>query len=192
MDWHRPPAPSASLCGVCFDVPEVGLLTLSIASESHLAQADRIWPQERRPNDLHDHWRWLKIMNGKRERFSILHRADSRVVALWCSEPKGPRHIESGRFYRLDYLEVAPRHRQTSVGLFVLALVACRALEVGASGLVLGGFPIDGVHRFYTEAGGVQRDVRGWKPARDLIPYIFERSALEWLKDFADGFLDES
>jgi hypothetical protein len=116
--------------------------------------------------------------------------ADQVVLALWSSSKKKPIRLPEGIFYRLDYLEVSPPSRGGVVGTFTLAVIAARATELNATGIVLAAFPIKGLSDAYERAGAVGRCPQGWNCPANLLPFIFEAAALARLKALADGFLE--
>jgi hypothetical protein len=129
-------------------------------------------------------------MEGKPERFALVDGTDV-PMAFWCGTKRGPITLPEGPFYRLDYMEVHPRLRGGPLSVFMVALWACRALELGANGIVLSAFPAEGLLAFYRRAGAVERQPRGWNQPRGLVPFVFERPLLEELKGYADGLLED-
>ncbi len=108
---------------------------------------------------------------------------------LWGSRKYRPLRLGKRQVYRLDYFEVHPELRGGLLGVFALAVIASRALELGCDGMVLASLP--GATKFYAEAGGIEGPVDGWKAARSLVPFTFERPALESLREKSDEFIIE-
>lgn len=101
--------------------------------------------------------------------------------------------LPEGEFYRLDYLEADPFHRRRDgvVSALLLGLVAGRALERGAAGVLLTAFPVDGLRQFYVSAGAAEGKPKGWNAPKSLLSFVFRSAALEHLKEVTDGLLVE-
>jgi hypothetical protein len=112
-------------------------------------------------------------------------------MAIWGSRLSRVLKLPEGAFYRPDYLEIDPRRRGGTLGLFILSLVAARTLEIGAIGIVLSTFQVDGLVEFYEAAGATRGAPRGWSCPRLLVPLTFRRPALEMLAGFADALSEE-
>jgi hypothetical protein len=97
-------------------------------------------------------------------------------MALWCSAKAQPLKLREGKFYRLDYFELDPRLRGGEAGVLAFALVAARARDVGADGIVLATWPP--LRRFYEGIGGVERELVGWRAPANLITFVFTTDAL--------------
>jgi hypothetical protein len=168
----------------------LGVLAVVRGSPALLATADREWPAARRPTDLHD-WRWRRIAASSFETFAVV-RGGSEVIALWTTSTKRLLDLRDGPAYRLDFLEVAPHHRGPpgAAGAFTFGVIAARALECGASSMVLGAIPA--ARRYYDELGGSQSLASGWKVGPGLLPYEFGQVVLRARKELVDGLADES
>jgi hypothetical protein len=173
---------TSRLLAVQWDVPSVGVVAFDQATAALLAKADRQWPPMRRVADANLHWLWSTIAARAHERFALV-TPDGDLLALWCSSRSKPLSLPGGLFYRLDYIEIDPSRRGTALGPFTFAVCATRALELGCDGLVLGALPQVG--SFYQRLGGVQRREFGWQEGQNLLPYAFDREALEELQDRA-------
>jgi GNAT superfamily N-acetyltransferase len=149
---------------------------------SVLEEADASWSTARSPSDAHD-WRWTRLVVDSHDDFAVLDGSNA-PVALWSSHASKPLELPGGEAYRLDFLEVAPPLRGKEIGVFTLGLIAIRALECGATRLVLGSIPQ--AARFYDSVGGRQHKIRGWKVARGLLPYEFPHDALTRLREAID------
>lgn len=189
MTNMRHARPTSALLQKLWDVPEVGRVSVVIPATPLLVRLDAEWPALRRATDIHQPWRWQALMAGKRDTFAVLQ--GSHPLGLWCNARAAPLTLPEGRFYRLDNIEIHPARRGSVIGPFLLSLVATRALELGASSVVLAAFPIMGLAQAYLRAGAVQRCPRGWNCPRELIPFVFESDALLRLKDFADALLED-
>jgi len=163
-------------------VPGPGLVLCQRPTATHLGIADAQWAPQRKPGDAHD-WSWARVAVDSHDDFCVLD--PSHVpLALWCSHAPRVLDLPGGRAYRLDFIEVKPELRGAELGVFTLGLVACRALECGVTRLVLGSLPE--ARKLYDKTGGRQSKVRGWRPPRGLLPYEFERKALEELREAID------
>ena len=74
-------------------------------------------------------------------------------------------------------------------GRFLLTLIAKRAQEVGASGIVLA-CPAIRV-QWYKDAGALEGAPEGWKCATGLVALRFEHEACEDLRGTADALKDK-
>jgi hypothetical protein len=156
-----------------------------------LAEIDATWPKDRRPSDVHDCWRWNEIARTLSDLFIVyvVEGDKRRPIAIWGAKTASPLDLPEGSRYRLEYLEVAPNLRGTDTSVaatFALATVAARAYEVGAAGIVLAAFPVEGLGHAYEARGAVQRGPKGWEFPENLVPYVFGPEALARLKGFAD------
>lgn len=180
----------SKLEGRWWNVPQVGRVTLAKPSTDLVAAVDREWSRQRPASDWHQTWRWQQILDGVQEAYALVS-ADHAALALWSSKKKKPIKLPEGTFYRLDNLEVVPASRGGVVGTFTLALIAARATELDADRIVLAAFPIRGLCEAYERAGAIGRCPQGWNCPRNLVPFVFEPAAVELLKAFADGLLEE-
>jgi GNAT superfamily N-acetyltransferase len=116
---------------------------------------------------------------------------DGAPVAIWLSKKRKPIQLGGRLYYRLDNIEVHPAHRGARVGrvlgVLLMGVIAQRALEVGASGIVL--VTWESHISFYGRLGGRQEAPRGWTVAADLVPFVFDEVALTRLKEMADEFI---
>jgi GNAT superfamily N-acetyltransferase len=168
----------SSLLEKCWLVPDVGHLTISGVSQALLGRIDSSWPSNRLQGDYHHDWRWGQITKGKVEAFVLL-RDSIEPVGIWCSARRSPIRLPDGRFYRLDHLEISPTLRGTGFGVFLVSVVAARALELHADGVVLGTW--DALRGFYLELGAEERKPAGWNLAINLVPFTLQLAALQTL-----------
>jgi hypothetical protein len=166
-----------------WNVSGIGRVRVVEPSPAQLAAVDAAWPGARRSTDWHSAWRWLEITAGKAEVFAVVG-PDDRVLGLWCSSKHKPIQLPEGLFYRPDYLEIAPDVRGQEAGVFLFLLIAARALELGAQGIVLGTWEV--LRRFYEGLGGIERRPRGWNLEANLVPFTFDAEALADLKAALD------
>lgn len=184
-----PPRRKASnLSTKTWTVSGIGRLRLVEPTLAQLDAVDAAWPAARRPTDWHGAWRWRELTAGKVEVFAVVG-ADDRMLGLWCSAKRSPIKTPDGPFYRLDFLEVSPGARGQEAGVFLLALIAARALELGAQGIVLGTWEV--LRGFYEGLGAVERRPRGWNVEDNLIPFVFDSERLADLKAALDGMEDD-
>ena len=181
------------LTGNRWDVPHLGTVTIGGLTLEVLAEIDATWPQARRPDDAHGCWRWTEIAPTLDDLFIVYVQevVQRWPIAIWGAKRASPLDLPEGPRYRLDYLEVAPNLRGTDTSVaatFALATVAMRALEVGASGIVLAAFQVAGLRRAYEARGAVQRAPKGWEFPAGLVPYVLGPEALDRLEGFADDF----
>jgi len=176
--------PACQKIGARWDLGEDGTLCLAKASRSLARDALSIWESRCEPR-LVD-WRWALLVGEYPEAFALLAE-NGHARALWCSRSRRTLRLPVGPTYELGYIEVDPDDRGGTVGYVTLAIVACRALEVGAVGMVLAFLPYPGLERFYENAGGQKGKVKGWQAPRGLAPYFFPREALLALQETAHG-----
>lgn len=178
----------SSLRGKTWDVPHVGLVTVVGAYADTLHLIDDLWPQNRRPTDAHAQWKWSAISQRCEDCYVLLD-SDEEPLAIWASKRKSPIMLEGRSYYRLDFIEVRPDLRQIGgeTATFALGAVATRALEIGAQGVVLAAFPIEGVVAAYVTRGAEAGVPKGWSYEGDLVPLTFPHHALNTLK----GAIDE-
>ncbi len=168
----------SSLLGRTWTLPGSGRLRVVIPTDRHVGEIDLEWPSDRRPTDWHHAWRWKDLTAGKVEVFALVD-ADDKATGIWCSAKHRPIRLPDGLFYRPDYLEVSPAGRGQELGVFLFLLIAARALELGADGVVLGTWEI--LRDFYRGLGGMERKPRGWNLEPNLVPFTFDRETLEGL-----------
>lgn len=176
------------LIGRRWVVPPIGRLTASDASLTVLDSADETWPPLRHEGDWHHSWRWRQLVAGYVEAFS-LRRDGNTPAALWCSHKRQPMQLPSGRYYRLDYMEIDPTLRGGVLGAFTVGVIAARALELKSDGIVLGTLPTH--HALYTRFGASESAPKGWNPPKGLVPYTFDWDALQRLKEMVDDFIED-
>lgn len=175
--------PRSSLLDQVWEVPGLSEVRVVQPTAALLAEVDATWPLTRRQTDVHD-WKWQGIAVKAQETLAVIDE-ERRAVALWASF-KRLRRLESGKAYVLDRLEVAPRCRGATAGLFTLGLIASRALERGAEQLVLAAIPQ--ARLLYDRAGGEQRLAKGWSVAQGLLAYAFPQETLFLLEETIDAF----
>lgn len=151
-----------------------------------LAAIDAKWPGLRPATDVTVGWRWTDIVSGHVEVFTLLDAA-GEAAGIWCSTRKHLITLPSGQYYRLDFVEVSPTHRGTLFGGLVFGIIAERALELGAVGLVFATW--DTHIRYYAAMGGRQERPTGWTVPKGLVPFWFDARALVRLKEMADEFI---
>jgi len=168
-------------------VPGLGRVRVVDPSRQHLDEIDAEWPPVRRPTDWHREWRWKDIVAGMVEVFAVIGPGD-KVIGIWRSAKHKPIRLPDGLFYRPDYLEVAPVARGQEAGVFLFLLIAARALELGAQGIVLGTWEV--LRNFYREMGGVEGKPRGWNVEANLVPFVFDTETLEGLREALERMED--
>jgi GNAT superfamily N-acetyltransferase len=176
---------ATGMCGRKWTVDPVGEVVMADVAEIHLEKIDRRWPELRPETDLTINWRWTQIAASKVEAFTLLNR-DEEPVAIWCSQRKRPLVLPAGNHYRLDFAEIDPTSRKSGFGRLVFGIIAERALELGAVGLVLGTW--DTHVRYYESLGGREELAQGWTGPANCRPFRFDQTALQRLKEKADEF----
>ncbi len=142
---------------------------------------DSRWSPARPSDAVNRHWRWVRIAERAHARFALIADDGTPAVALAMNRSR-LLELPDGPHARLDYFEVAPSSRGGVLGLLGLGVVAHLALEDGAVGLVLGSVDTAQAIRFYEKMGGERGAARGWSAPSELIPFGFDRAALEALR----------
>lgn len=175
------------LLGARWDLGARGSFRLVTASWPVLMQIDREWPPARPAGALHRDWRWGDWVGEERceERFVLLDE-DGRPQFIWCCASSRLLRLAGGPFYRPDRLEVAPRIVRSGVGTVGMAVLATRALELGANGVVLKA-TVEAAP-FYAKVGGVAGEVAGWSHSPDLVEFTFDRPAIDALAEMLDEY----
>lgn len=152
---------------------------------------DHDWPQQRPVDDYSVDWAWSDLLAECRESFAIVTESGGDPVAIFGAKHSEPLKLLDGPLYRIDFLEVAPARRGSDAGVLLLALVALRAGEVGARGIVGASFNIPGLLNFYQRAGAKLECPRGWNPPAGVIPLHFDESARSNLEAIAHAQRDD-
>ena len=84
----------------------------------------------------------------------------------------------------MQRLELSPELRGGEMGVFLFLLIAARAIEVRADGILVGTWPLH--RKFYSGLGASEGPIRGWNLGSDLVPFKFDREALEGLASALD------
>jgi hypothetical protein len=69
--------------------------------------------------------------------------------------------------------------RGAELGIFLLSVIAIRAIELKAIGVVLGTW--EPLRNFYLKIGAAERAPAGWNFPANLVPFTLDLSALETL-----------
>lgn len=178
------------LLGARWDLGARGVFRLVTASWPLLTQIDEAWPSARPAGALHREWRWAAWVRDGRseERFVLLDEADTPQF-IWCAASSRLLRLPGGPFYRPERLEVAPTRARSGVGTVGMAVLATRALELGANGVVLKA-TVEAAP-FYAKVGGVAGAVAGWSRSPDLVEFTLTRPALEALAEMLDEYRQE-
>ncbi len=100
---------------------------------------DRSWPRARAASAEHKEWRWAHIRERSRDILALEH-VDGRCIGIWTSG-RSVFRLGGTPCYRLDRVEVSPFFVGQGWGPVVVAACCARALELGASTIVLGALP---------------------------------------------------
>lgn len=170
--------------------PDIGELSADIVRLDQLEDIDATWPaiRERMDPDGTDPargWLWCTIGGACSEKHAV-RDGDGAIVALWASAKEKPIKLQEGPAYRLDWLEVRADLRSGGRGLACLAIIAARAIELGADRVVLGAHPDPRTLRFYDTIGAERRAPRPWKAPRNLVAYVLGPKRTSELKGWAD------
>lgn len=180
---------ASRLVGQRWHVQALGEVRVERATPLHCADIETEWEPLRAEDDRDLAWRWTKIGPTLRDGFVLI---GAHPLSIWGSTKEEPIRLPGGRYYRLDFLEARPDHRGLRVvGLFTMALVAVRALEQDADGVVLASFDVPKLIAFYEGLGAIRRRPTGWNLPRNLVPFQLDAQALEQLARFADAHHDD-
>lgn len=174
-------AKATSLTNRVWEIADLGAVRVGNGTIKVARTLDSEWPQRRRQTDIHRDWRWREIISDAREAFVVT--ANGNPIGIWASKLGSPITLGDDRFYRLDYLEIDPNRRgdgQTATALF--GLVAKRAEEHAATGVILTAFQIDKLVEAYVSLGAERGAPRGWNYPKQLVPLTFGRLALSRLR----------
>lgn len=160
MGRLRPPK-ATHLTGKVWVAADLGEIRLATATNAVASLIDQTRPPHRGEEDIHLAWRWADIVRDMREAYVV--RADEELLAIWASKVGSPIAPGDTKYYRLDYLEIAPTRRgDGQTFALAMALVSKRAAEHRAEGVVLTAFRIDGVVRAYEYLGAERGAPPGW------------------------------
>lgn len=176
------------LTSLVWELPDGTVFTVRTPSADMLNQIDREWPAGRRDDDQHLGWKWREIFSWSPEAFCLVD-ANGAAAGIWSSLKTSPIALREGSFYRLDRIEASPLYRGGIVGVFLFSLVAVRALELKANGIVLGALPAS--TKFYERLGGENRLPAGWNNDRELVPFVFPEQILLELKEDVDELIKQ-
>lgn len=163
------------------------LVTRVVAGSSSIGRwVDDHW--QRSIGATNEHWRWYEILREHPEQLAlVLADKPTEVVSLWCSKRPRGLLLDGKRYYRLDYLELSPHHRGGVLGPLTMGLVAERALELNCEGIVLQSLPEERLVAWYTRLGGEERLANGWSRIGNLVPIVYEESAVRALAEKVNG-----
>jgi GNAT superfamily N-acetyltransferase len=179
------------LLGLRLHDHDLGRITVITGSVNVGEQIDALWHERRSDLDSLMSWEWGKIVADMREAFTVCF--DESPVAIWASKTGSCVQLEGQPYYRLDYLEVDPDRRGdglTSPLLF--GMIAKRATEHHASGIVLAAFPSEKLVKFYESLGATRGAPRGWTHEPELVPLTFGQEALSKLRELIDAYEENS
>ncbi|HEX3770485.1 MAG TPA: hypothetical protein VHV30_06465 [Polyangiaceae bacterium] len=176
-------APSGIL-GTVWNLEEAGSIRLVAATREVGISAVAAWTADDSSRLVE--WAWSRLLRQHSEAFALVG-AQGVPRALWCSRRDRLLALPCGPSYELGYLELHPQDRGTLLGYYVLAVIAARAIETGARGMVLASLPHPKVQAFYSFAGGKAGKVKGWQTPFGLVQYFFSEEALRALQQELDA-----
>jgi hypothetical protein len=186
MARHRP-AKISALPGSRWVVPDIGEVTIITGSVDVGARIDLQWRARRSDMDALLAWNWAEIVADMREAFAVCVAGEP--VAIWASKLGSCAQLQGKPYYRLDYLELDPERRGDGRTSTLLAgMIAKRAAEHRARGIVLAAFPSEKLVKFYESLGASRGGPKGWNCPPELVPLTFEQAALDNLRELIDAF----
>jgi hypothetical protein len=172
----RPSAlPPSALLGMSIDLAELGEMQIVAPTVALAFEAKEKWAAGKRSRLVG--WSWPKLVNEYAEALAIVD-AQGAPRALLCSRRRRLLDLPRGPSFELGYVEVHPDDRGGLVGYYTFAVAAARALELGATGLVLGATPEAGLLRFYGRFKPLRGKIKGWQPPPGLTPFCFDKNVL--------------
>lgn len=177
------PQPKSELFKRIWNVPGHGKVRLIAPNLAMLLAVDADWPRHRDPEKEHIRWQWLSIMKKHDDGFLVT--VNDQLAAAWCGLHARPIALNSGLWYRLDYIERTATY--SNLGLFVFMLIAARADELGAAGILGSAFNDAELLAYYQRAGAELGDVPGWNCHRKMVPFCFRGEAMANLRDHEAG-----
>lgn len=160
-----PPLPRSALLSA--EVQAFGL-TLRVAGADPvlIAALDADWPSLRRPGAEHASWSWRAIDAHSRD---LLALCEGDVPVAAFASRRNVRRLAAMTCYRIDYAEVRDDRMGENIGLLLVALAAARAVELGASAVLLGSLPqaVEFWRKFADEGAP-----EGWTCAPGLRPFV--------------------
>lgn len=165
-----------------WEFDSLGTVRLDVASSEIARRVDNQWTPTRAVDAASNGWSWYAICAAAEDRFAV--STTDEIVAMWSGKANVLLGGES--FYRVDRIEVAPRRHGQGYGLVTFHLLAARAKEAVAAGIVLAALPE--ASAFHAKLGGVPVRPRGWHSAPGLVPFSFDRSRLDEIASDANRF----
>jgi GNAT superfamily N-acetyltransferase len=185
------PAKLSALLGLRLLDPDLGEVTVITGSVNVGAKIDALWRERRSDMDALLAWNWSEIVADMREAFVVC--AAGAPIAIWASKTGSCVKLEGRPYYRLDYLEIDPNRRGDGLTSSLLAgMIAKRAAEHRACGIVLAAFPNERLVKFYESLGATRGAPRGWKHPPELVPLTFGQVALDNLRELIDAYEENS
>ena len=172
------PKPQSRLLDAAWHVPGHGEVRVHAPELERLLEIDRDWPLARDADREHVNWKWLG--NMKKHRDGMVVTVGGATAAAWCGKYDRAIALDWRHWYRLDYLEVAESF--AGLGAFVLVLIAARATELGATGIVGNAFNEASLLAFYKRGGADLECVRGWSCPRKMVPFCVRDDGFEQLR----------
>ncbi len=160
-------------------------MSVRIPTNELIGRIHPAWKRIRKHGVLHADWDWSELAPAHNDCFVVVDER-SEPVAIWCGKHSTPLALGGNKYYRLDYLEIHPSLGGLALGAALLILISVRALEVGADGIVLAALPVDRVREFYRDRGATEGAPAGWSFDPELIPFTFDRAALQRMREIAD------
>lgn len=175
-------AEKSTLLAKKWDIPQAKVVHLVRPAKSTLERLDEEWSSQREKGDVAEGWEWSSVW-GDADVF-VLRDEQRTPLAAWRAV-KPLVTLKGQIFYRLDNLEVKPALRGAAVGRFMLALVACRTVELSAARILLAAPPAR--IAWYQSIGAVDASGLGWNYPTGLAALMFEPVTVLEMKEVADA-----
>jgi hypothetical protein len=162
-----------------------GYFTLVYPNRAELLRVDESWPAARPSETPYSQWEWEPELRGTDERFA-LRADDGRIHAVWAVTKAIPK-LDGATWYRPSVLEVHPSGVRGQLGTAAVAVIARRACELDAAGVVVEAIPA--ARAFYERLGARARgpnEFRSWRVSDKLVPLVFDGSAVVRLREVFD------
>jgi hypothetical protein len=162
-------------------VDGLGAVRLEALGSTEAINLATVWAVREAP------WSWGHVWKHHEPEVYVLRNlATGHPVAAWASRRKLLTVLGTPS-YHLSFLEVCPKLCGSgTAGAFAFAVLCARALELGASALILQ-CPQERA-RFYELLGGRKGEIRGWQPDRNLLTFQFDQVTLTKHKETERAF----
>lgn len=136
-------------------------------------------------------WKWIRLYAaGEHCLYAVIEHGHPReVVALFALHPTA-RKVGTLSATRLDYFEVQPTRRGTTVPRAALAFLARFSADLQRDALVLAALP--DATSFYKKLGAQTGSPKGWSAPKGLVALGIVGATPTELEEAADAIEDQN